>query len=212
MVLASPKPMRNETILPNDLIPIVDLKSERSEVIKQIVKASEEYGFFKVINHGISDGTIEKMEEAGFSFFAKPMSQKKQAAPAYGCKNIGFNGDIGEVEYLLLNANTSSIAQISKTISNDDPHSNFRNVMKTTSLLRYKYEYCKGLKNDILRSNDVSGLQISLQHGLWIPVNPDPEALCVNIGDVLEVFFFSYSYKYVLIERQNKISYLYAFK
>ncbi|RHN65694.1 putative gibberellin 2-beta-dioxygenase [Medicago truncatula] len=135
MVLASPKPMRNETILPNDLIPIVDLKSERSEVIKQIVKASEEYGFFKVINHGISDGTIEKMEEAGFSFFAKPMSQKKQAAPAYGCKNIGFNGDIGEVEYLLLNANTSSIAQISKTISNDDPHSNFRNVMKTTSLL-----------------------------------------------------------------------------
>lgn len=88
-----------------------------------------------MINHGISDGTIEKMEDAGFSFFAKPMSQKKQAAPAYGCKNIGFNGDIGEVEYLLLNANTSSIAQISKTISNDDPHSNFRYVMKTTSLL-----------------------------------------------------------------------------
>jgi gibberellin 2-oxidase len=79
-----------------------------------------------VINHGISDETIDKMEEAGFNFFAKPMSQKKQAAPAYGCKNIGFNGDIGEVEYLLLNANTSSIAQIPNDI--DDP--NFRYVMR----------------------------------------------------------------------------------
>ncbi|KAK2412195.1 gibberellin 2-beta-dioxygenase [Trifolium repens] len=45
----------------------------------------------------------------------------------------------------------------------------------------------------ILRSNDVSGLQISLQHGLWIPVNPDPSALCVNVGDVLEVCSYSYT-------------------
>lgn len=131
MVLASPKPIRSERILQSDVIPIVDLKGERCEVIKQIVKASEEYGFFKVINHGINDEIIDKMEEAGFSFFAKPMSQKKQASPAYGCNNIGFNGDIGEVEYLLLNANTSSIAQISKTISIDDPHSNFRYVLIT---------------------------------------------------------------------------------
>lgn len=39
----------------------------------------------------------------------------------------------------------------------------------------------------ILRSNDVCGLQISLQEGVWIPVKPDPEAFCVNVGDVLEV-------------------------
>ncbi|KAI4344744.1 hypothetical protein L6164_011935 [Bauhinia variegata] len=39
----------------------------------------------------------------------------------------------------------------------------------------------------ILRSNDVGGLQISLQDGVWIPVTPDPSAFCVNVGDVLEV-------------------------
>lgn len=40
----------------------------------------------------------------------------------------------------------------------------------------------------ILRSNDVPGLQISLQHGVWNPVVPDPSAFCVNVGDLLQVF------------------------
>lgn len=125
MVLASPNLIRSEKILTTDL-PTVDLTAERSVVKNLIVKACEEYGFFKVINHSITSETIAKMEEAGFGFFAKPVTQKKQASPAYGCKNIGFNGDMGEVEYLLLNATTSSIAQISKSISNDP--SNFRYV------------------------------------------------------------------------------------
>lgn len=120
MVLASPNPIRSEGILPsNELIPVVDLTAERSEVAKLIVKACEEYGFFKVINHGISHEVISKTEEAGFSFFTKPVAEKKVAAPAYGCKNIGLNGDMGEVEYLLLSATTHSISQISKTISTD---------------------------------------------------------------------------------------------
>jgi gibberellin 2-oxidase len=41
----------------------------------------------------------------------------------------------------------------------------------------------------ILRSNDVAGLQISLQHGVWNPVTPDPFAFCVNVGDLLEVYY-----------------------
>jgi len=49
------------------------------------------------------------------------------AAPAYGCKNIGLNGDMGEVEYLVLGATTHSIAQISKTVSTDP--------------LNFRYEY-----------------------------------------------------------------------
>ncbi|RZB66065.1 Gibberellin 2-beta-dioxygenase 4 [Glycine soja] len=38
----------------------------------------------------------------------------------------------------------------------------------------------------ILRSNDVAGLQISLQDGMWNPVAPDPLAFCVNVGDLLQ--------------------------
>lgn len=50
----------------------------------------------------------------------------------------------------------------------------------------------------ILRSNDVPGLQISPQHGLWIPVNPDPSAFCLNVGDVLEVCSYSYPSFHIL--------------
>ncbi|KAL0376325.1 UNVERIFIED_CONTAM: Gibberellin 2-beta-dioxygenase 4 [Sesamum calycinum] len=40
----------------------------------------------------------------------------------------------------------------------------------------------------LLRSNGVEGLQISLEEGVWVPVNPHPEsAFCVNVGDVLKV-------------------------
>jgi len=123
MVAASPISIRSEKISPIDL-PMVDLTGERSMVKKLIVKACEEYGFFNVINHGVPRDTIAKMEEAAFDFFAKPMAQKKQVA-LYGCKNIGFNGDMGEVEYLLLSATPPSVAHL-KNISNVP--SNFRYV------------------------------------------------------------------------------------
>ncbi|KAG9144534.1 hypothetical protein Leryth_010757 [Lithospermum erythrorhizon] len=39
----------------------------------------------------------------------------------------------------------------------------------------------------LLTSNDVGGLQISLEDGVWIPVNPQPiSSFCVFVGDVLE--------------------------
>lgn len=40
----------------------------------------------------------------------------------------------------------------------------------------------------ILRSNGSGGLQISLEDGVWVPVDPHPDsAFCVNVGDVLQV-------------------------
>ncbi|KAL5700761.1 gibberellin 2beta-dioxygenase [Ranunculus cassubicifolius] len=38
----------------------------------------------------------------------------------------------------------------------------------------------------LLRSNDVGGLQMSLDNGVWVPILPDPTAFCVNVGDALQ--------------------------
>lgn len=118
-------------------IPTIDLSAERSSCSHHIAKACEEYGFFKVVNHGVPAHIISAIEKAAFDFFAKPTSEKLlvQAAPpppfGYGCKNIGFNGDMGELEYLLLQAHIDDhppSSAISRSLSNNftDPTTNFR--------------------------------------------------------------------------------------
>ncbi|KAF7837680.1 gibberellin 2-beta-dioxygenase 2 [Senna tora] len=79
----------------------VDMRKERKLVVEEIVRASEEYGFFKVVNHGVSPHIISNMEEAAFSFFSQPFPSKT-AFPTYGSNNIGFSGDLGHLEYLIL--------------------------------------------------------------------------------------------------------------
>ena len=45
----------------------------------------------------------------------------------------------------------------------------------------------------LLQVNEVDGLQIK-KDGVWIPVNVLPDALVVNVGDILEVFPYLYFY------------------
>ncbi|KAH7678562.1 gibberellin 2-oxidase protein [Dioscorea alata] len=115
-------------------IPVIDLlssswKSGRREqlVSKEIVKASEKYGIFKVVNHGVRMDVVERMEEKGMEFFSLPENEKHKAGPpnpiGYGVRSIGFNGDMGDLEYLLLHTNPSSLAHKAKTICKSNPNS-----------------------------------------------------------------------------------------
>ncbi|XP_058082907.1 gibberellin 2-beta-dioxygenase 2-like [Magnolia sinica] len=247
MVVASPTPIGSEKIQSVG-VPVIDLSHKRSHVSELIVKACEDYGFFKVINHGIPDETISKMEAEGHDFFSRPTSEKQKAGPpnplGYGCRNIGFNGDTGEVEYLLLHTNPLSISQRSRTICKDpmrfccvvndyieavqglaceildllaeglrlhdrrvlsrlikesDSDSVFRlnhypSSRKEVDKGRDMTAQCRigfGEHSDpqiltILRSNDVGGLQISVDDGVWVPILPDPAAFCINVGDALQ--------------------------
>lgn len=125
MVVPSSTPLRGRKTRAIG-IPTIDLSSEmsRSEVSETIVRACEEYGFLKLINHGVPKETIDGVEKEALRFFARPGSEKQEAGPpnpfGYGCKNIGTHGDLGELEYLLLEANPLSISHRSKTIA-DNP-------------------------------------------------------------------------------------------
>jgi len=88
-------------------IPIVDLSKPDAKTL--IVNACEEFGFFKVINHGVPMEAISQLETEALKFFSLPLNEKEKAGHpnpfGYGSKRIGPNGDVGWVEYLLLNKN-----------------------------------------------------------------------------------------------------------
>ncbi|EOA38156.1 hypothetical protein CARUB_v10009631mg [Capsella rubella] len=94
-------------VLTSHSIPVVDLTDPEAKT--RIVKACEEFGFFKVVNHGVRSELMTRLEQEAIGFFALPQSLKNQAGPpepyGYGSKRIGPNGDVGWIEYLLLNAN-----------------------------------------------------------------------------------------------------------
>ncbi|XP_065878415.1 gibberellin 2-beta-dioxygenase [Euphorbia lathyris] len=86
-------------------IPVIDLKHPQAKSL--IVDACHEFGFFKLVNHGVSLELMSNLETLTTNFFNLPQSEKDKAAPpnpfGYGNKRIGPNGDIGWIEYLLLN-------------------------------------------------------------------------------------------------------------
>lgn len=88
-------------------IPLVDLSKPDAKNL--IVKACEDFGFFKVINHGIPIEAMSQLEFEAFKFFSLPLKEKEKGGPpnpfGYGNKNIGLNRDVGWVEYLLLTTN-----------------------------------------------------------------------------------------------------------
>lgn len=142
MVVPKPSPVSNEKIRATQL-PIINLMDERSEVSNLIVKACENFGFFKIINHGFPEDVIARMEEQSYQFFAKSSTEKERAGPSnpygYGCKNIGCNGDVGEVEYLLLDANPLSVSHATQTISISNDPIKFRYYWLNYSI---HYNYC----------------------------------------------------------------------
>lgn len=121
-------------------VPEVDLGGGacRADAARAVVAACEGHGFFKVTGHGVPAGLLARVEAAAAAFFAMAPAEKQRAGPAsplgYGCRSIGFNGDVGELEYLLLHANPAAVAHRARTIDAMDP-SRFRYVQYHHSLL-----------------------------------------------------------------------------
>lgn len=58
-------------------VPVIDLGcADKNLFIQQIGDACRDYGFFQVINHGVSTEGVEKMQEVASEFFRLPVEEK----------------------------------------------------------------------------------------------------------------------------------------
>ncbi|XP_023756516.1 gibberellin 2-beta-dioxygenase 1 [Lactuca sativa] len=254
-------------------IPLIDLSKSESKQL--LVKACQDFGFFKVVNHGVPMKLISKLESEAVKFFSSPLSVKQKAGPpnpfGYGNKLLGQNGDFGWVEYLLLNAKLDSdnknptlsffeehpekfqslvndyVTAVKKMACDilellaDELKLQQRNVFskllmdeESDSVFRLNYyPPCPELQEhepkgrkligfgehtdpqiiSVLRSNNTSGLEISLRDGSWMSVPPDSNSFFINVGDSLQVMtngrFKSVKHRVVANSVKSRMSMIY---
>lgn len=74
---------KNLSVVEECELPLIDLKQlglgevERQACKKLIVEASQEWGFFQVINHGVSPEVVGSLREEQMKLFKKPFEEKK---------------------------------------------------------------------------------------------------------------------------------------
>ncbi|KAH9609507.1 hypothetical protein KSS87_006024 [Heliosperma pusillum] len=195
-------PNNNNKMLPS-VIPLIDLSKPDSKAL--IVKACEEFGFFKVTNHGVPIEFISRLEREATKFFSLPLSDKQLAAPpnpyGYGNNKIGNNGDVGWIEYLLMNITPQLYHHNLPSSFSDNPIEFRLNHYPPCPSDQFQCNNNNNNNNNIigfgehtdpqiisvLRSNNTCGLEIFLQDGNWLSVPPDQHSFFFNVGDSLQV-------------------------
>ncbi|KAI3953917.1 hypothetical protein MKW98_017741 [Papaver atlanticum] len=161
---------QTERIPTIDLLPFFsnnefDSNDAKKKKIKGVIdQACSQYGFFQIVNHGVSAGLMSQALNLSKTFFDLPDEEKLKYSPVPGAPlpsgySRQVNPTAGQNEYLLMFTPKSSF----KNIYPDNPPE-FR---------------------EVLQEDDVGGLEV-LKDGGWIPVVPIEGSIIVNISDVIQ--------------------------
>ncbi|XVF21601.1 hypothetical protein REPUB_Repub12eG0104000 [Reevesia pubescens] len=76
-----PETRPGKNIIPRSYtIPVIDLSKalghDRTDIVQQILKASQEFGFFQVVNHGVSENLMNDTMNVFKEFFEMPAEDK----------------------------------------------------------------------------------------------------------------------------------------
>ncbi|KAH9293075.1 hypothetical protein KI387_041721 [Taxus chinensis] len=225
-------------------IPIIDMgmflgDSDlcRKKEMEKLEIASQQWGFFQAVNHGIPGSLMERMKETAREFFELPLEEKlkyeAQEHEGYGKASVFLDNqklDWSDIMHLTtlppesrkmnfwptwpvdfratVDEYVSETQKLSNTvlcllseIAGLKPDSFLHMYGKISQLMTWHYyppcprpDLVLGLSphsdgsglSVLLQDDETVGLQIC-KEGAWIPIQPIPGALVINIGDMLEV-------------------------
>ncbi|CAN1796094.1 1-aminocyclopropane-1-carboxylate oxidase homolog 1 [Linum perenne] len=187
---------------PNFKFPIIDLANlaavhdpaKRKQTVEEIRDASESWGFFQIINHGVPEKIQKEMMARSHEFFEQtpdpPGPEElpecfKESVPEYTAEMI----KLGELLFQLL----------SEALGLDKNHLKNIDCLEGLGLGCHYYppcpqpelaigavQHCDICLLTIILQDQIGGLQV-FRRGSWIDVPFVPGAMVVNIGDLLQL-------------------------
>ncbi|KAG2682166.1 hypothetical protein I3760_11G178900 [Carya illinoinensis] len=169
-------------------LPMIDLSRldlERGKCMKEIARAAREWGFFQVVNHGVSKEVLSSLKYEQMKVFRLPFKKKMED----GFLNLSAKS------YRWGNSKATSLKQVPWS---EAFHFSISDISRMNGYKSLRYPPCTfapevfGLMPHtdssfltILHQDQVGGLQF-MKDGKWFRVKPNPEALIVNIGDLFQ--------------------------
>ncbi|XP_024032549.1 1-aminocyclopropane-1-carboxylate oxidase homolog 1-like, partial [Morus notabilis] len=222
-------------------IPVIDLGGlttedsvKRKEIVERIREASENWGFFQTVNHGIPESVLEEMKDGIRRFHEQETEMKKVFYTRDPTKPVVYNSNFDLYSapaanwrdtFALMFHNSPPNPQdlpiilrdilleysrqvrrvgillfelLSEAIGLNPNHLNGIDCGEGLAILGHYYPACPQPELTfgttvhadadfitILLQDHIGGLQV-LHQGKWIDIAPEPGALVVNIGDLLQ--------------------------
>ncbi|XP_038715426.1 1-aminocyclopropane-1-carboxylate oxidase homolog 1-like isoform X2 [Tripterygium wilfordii] len=198
-------------------IPIIDFHGvnndddpvRRNRIVDQVRGASETWGFFQVVNHGIPATVMEGMKEGVRRFFEQDNEIKKRFYHRDIDKKV--RDILMEYSKEVMKLGIILFELLSEALGLSPSHLNDVDCSKGLSVLCQYYPACpepeltlgstRHADSDfltVLMQDNMGGLQI-LHQDQWVDVTPFPGALIVNIADLLQLISND---KYVSVEHR----------
>ncbi|CAI0559958.1 unnamed protein product [Linum tenue] len=169
--------------------PVIDLAGGRKDIVDKIRDSSENWGFFQIVNHGVPLTTMDEMKASVHRFFHQDISEKKE----FFMRDVlrEYSDEMFRLGDLLLEL-------LSEALGLDPGHLKGMECAANLGIASHYYPVCPqpeltlGITNHtdlgfvtVLLQDHVGGLQV-LHRDFWVDVPPRPDALVVNIGDMLQ--------------------------
>ncbi|XP_059076506.1 codeine O-demethylase-like [Cryptomeria japonica] len=180
---------------------------ERCKEMGILSKACIEWGFFQIVNHGIPHSLVDRMRGVTNEFFSLSLEEKKKYAPQTGDSQGYGNMFVVDEDQKLDWGDSIALALMPKKLVKlslwPKTPSDYREKFGEDPMMAVRmnlYPPCPrpnlvlGLSPHsdgaaitlLLQDEHIEGLQVR-KNNKWVPIQPIPYALVVNIGDLIEV-------------------------